>query len=255
MPQVVSLYSALALSVVMETVAGQAVADEWGLVTNKAQLAISVTSRWSHTFIVGDTNTVQTPYRLKSEVKAGEPATAEWGPVTNSAQMAISVVPTGSLAASKGRSILEAGTGGLVIVTNPITVKSELKAGELFSLWVRIRNLSTNETFSFSYQSNPYPDAYRGLACVVISPSGKDVSPSTPTNSPTAPLVWRGPPPPVGAAGPNQTGEFEFWLWELCKLDEIGTYKIAARKTIWGKEGKVFDLISSTLCVSVVPGK
>ena len=63
------------------------------------------------------------------------------------------------------------------------------------------------------------------------------------------------PAPPVGTAGPNQTGEFEFWLWELCKLDEIGTYRITARKTVWDKAGKRFDLTSNTLSIPVVPDR
>jgi hypothetical protein len=67
-------------------------------------------------------------------------------------------------------------------------------------------------------------------------------------------------------AGPNETAEFEFPLSELlggnvvplnqlCKLEEIGTYKITARKLIDAKGGKEFMLTSNTLYVSVVPNK
>ena len=112
-------YSVLALLAVGRALAGEPATNEWGLVTNNAQIAISVTSPWSHTFRVGDANTVQTPYSVKSEVKAGEP----------------------------------------------------------FSLLVRIRNLSTNQTLSV-FNAAPNTDVKIGLACVVISPSGKDVSPA-----------------------------------------------------------------------------
>lgn len=89
-------------------------------------------------------------------------------------------------------------------------------------------------------------DAKAGLACVVISPSGKDVSPL---------YTFGGGSGAIATAEPNQTMQFEFALSQLCKLEEIGTYKITASKRTFGNADKAFVLTSNTLCVSVVPGK
>ena len=184
--------SVLALLAVCRALAGEPTTNEWGTATNNAQMAVSVTSPWSHTFQVGDSNTVQTPYSAKRNLKAGEP----------------------------------------------------------FSLLVRIRNLSTNETLSFYNLAQPLPDVKNGLACVVISPSGKDVSPITDST------VMSGSGG-FASAMPNQTIEFEFPLSQLCRLEEIGTYKITARKrTVTNnKAQKAITLTSNTLRVSVVPDK
>jgi len=184
--------SVLALLAVCHALAGEYTANDWGPLTNNAQMAISITSPWSHTFQVGDTNNGQMPFRVKGEVKAGEP----------------------------------------------------------FGLLVRIRNLSTDETLSFYNLGQPIPDAEVGVACIVISPSGKDVSPSTDS----AIISGSGG---FTIARPNQTAEFEFPLSRLCKLDEIGTYKITARKrtVAYTKAQKAFVLTSNTLFVSVVPSK
>jgi hypothetical protein len=182
---------------------------------------------------------------------SGEPATDAWGPVTNNVQMEISVVAPGSLSRSH-YFVVPGGTnrvGGWV--TEPIVPETDLKAGEPFSVLVRVRNLSTNKTFAFRYDGI-VPDAKDGLACIVISPSGKDISPR-----------MRSEPSEFGGgsyrrpltAQPNQTAQFEFPLSELCKLEEIGTYTITARKTIRDKAGKEFDVTSNSLSVRAVPDK
>lgn len=189
-------YSILALLTVCRALAGEPAADEWGPLTNNAQMAISVTSPWIRSFRVGDTNAAQTPFSLKKELKVGEP----------------------------------------------------------FSLLVRIRNFSTNQTLRF-LNDGAYPDAGLGLACVVISPSGKDVSAKM--ASPSSGITVWGGSGHFATARPGQTAEFEFPLSQLCKLEEIGTYKITARKSTvaFNNAQKVIGFTSNTLSVSVVPGK
>ena len=85
---------------------------------------------------------------------------------------------------------------------------------------------------------------------VVISPSGKDISPD----------MKKVHPGDSGAdhrVAPNQTVEIEFNLSYFCKLDEVGTYKIIAeKKAMWSpKSQKVFTVISNPLLVSVVSNK
>jgi hypothetical protein len=170
-----------------------------------------------------------------------------WGPVTNNAQMSISVVQPGSVS---GRLIVIGGgtnpMGGYV--TNPITVKRELKPREPFNLWVRIRNLSTNEALWYFRARAPNTEESVGLACVVVSPSGKDVSPKKHTDGGSGAF---------GGVDPGKTTEFEFALSQLCKLEEMGTYKITAKRAVdvVGKSGRGFVLTSNTLCVRVVPAE
>jgi hypothetical protein len=127
-------------------------------------------------------------------------------------------------------------------------VKRELKPGEPFNLWVRLRNLSTNQTLRF-LSSGTDQDEEHGLAWVIISPSGKDISP-------------RGTLAVAGSSRwvlvrPNGIGEFEFPLSRFCKLEEVGTYKITARKSTFAirKGEKTIVLISNTLCIPVLPDK
>jgi hypothetical protein len=192
---------------------------------------------------------------------AGEAAASAWGPVTNKVQMAISIVRPGTHFVRNFS--VDGGTNGYQVPPVVEGEKSEIKVGQPFSMLVRLRNLSTNDTFYIGCQG-VIPDEDRGLACVVISPSGRDVSPSMATNYDKPILL---PGHSFGAtAGPNETAEFEFPLSELlggnvvplnqlCKLEEIGTYKITARKLIDAKGGKEFMLTSNTLYVSVVPNK
>jgi hypothetical protein len=194
---------------------------------------------------------------------AGEPAMDSWGLVTNDVQMAISVVAPGSLSRSH-YFVVPGGTNQGGWVSEPIVPKTDLKPGEPFSLLARIRNLSTNKTFSFRHD-HIVPGVSLDLDCVVISPSGMDMSPRMRSESREfgagsylRPLT----------AEPNQTAQFEFPLSELCKLEKIGTYRITATKIAhaekvlsWNahvytiKAEKEFVLTSNTLCVRVVPGK
>ena len=180
------------------------------------------------------------PWLLVDHALAGDPPTDEWGPVTNNVQMAISVTLPWNHTFRVGETN---------VAQEPVSVKREVKAGEPFSLLVRIRNLSTNATLSF-FNGGTYQNIDDGLACVVVSPSGKDVSPTM------APAIRLGSGSWI-VVSPNQIVEFEFPLWRPCKLGEIGTYRITARKSTYArKKGeKEFVLTSNTLCVSVVPEK
>ncbi|MEI7937506.1 MAG: hypothetical protein WCK27_12525 [Verrucomicrobiota bacterium] len=183
------IYSVLALVGASHALAGEPTANDWGPVTNNAQMAISVTSSWSRSFVV-DTNVQPPQFKVKREIKVGEP----------------------------------------------------------FSLLVRVRNLSTNETLSCYNAWEPNTDLEVGLACEVISPSGKDLSPSR---------RIAGGSGNSAVARPGETTQYEFGLGWLCKLEEIGTYKITARKRalVAPKGEKAYVLTSNTLSVSVVPGK
>jgi hypothetical protein len=185
---------------------------------------------------------------VASQTLAAEVLADEWGPVTNNAQMSISAVLPGSVSGRVG-FIIGGGTnpmGGYV--TNPITVKSVIKPGEAFNLWVRLRNLSTNETLRFVF-SGTDQDEENGLAWVILSPSGKDIS-QRGTLAAAHSIRWV-------LAGPSRIGESEFPLSRFCKLEEIGTYKITARKSTFArhKDEKAFVLTSNTLSVTVVPDK
>lgn len=179
----------------------------------------------------------------------GEPITNMWGPVTNSVQMAISVIPPGGHFV-RGFTV-DGGTNIVPVPSGTNRWQGEVKPSEPFSLLVRIRNLSTNETFSFFY-GGAYPDEHAGLSCEVISPSGKDVSP----RMPPGPSIITGHAE-FPTARPNQIAEFEFPLWRLCKLEETGTYKITASKRTYvpHKDQKAFVLTSNTLSITVVPDK
>ena len=196
-----------------------------------------------------------------SQALAGETTTNAWGPVTNNAQIAISVVRPGTYS-PWGYFSVDGSTNSPPLP--PAGEKAEIKVGQPFSLLVRLRNLSTNETYLIGCEG-VIPDEDLGLAFVVISPSGKDVSPRIPTNYHGAVLSLN---PGFGAtARPNETAMFEFPLSRLlegqnvfpldqpCKLDAIGTYKITVRKRIHPTAGKEFMLTSNTLYVSVVPNK
>jgi hypothetical protein len=139
--------------------------------------------------------------------------TNDWGAVTNNAQMSISL------------------TGG----------GNEIKASEYVRLLIRFRNVSTNETFSINRPNSIETDPT--FSFIVVSPSGKDVSPSSPKM-----FVGSGGSIPVD---PNQTVELEFNLSNLCRFDEAGTYRIVAKKLIRSPEGsEPSTIVSNPLLVS-----
>jgi hypothetical protein len=138
----------------------------------------------------------------------------QWGPVTNNAQI--------SLAVKGGQRIIK--------TTEPV------------KLLVRFRNLSTNETFGvFRTGEVEYDDTY---SWVVISPSGKDISPDF-RNIPTSDNGHTVYIPP------GQTNGVELNLRNLCRFDEVGTYKIVAKKEIWLRTNKPCVAISHLIEVTV----
>jgi hypothetical protein len=55
---------------------------------------------------------------------------------------------------------------------------------------------------------------------------------------------------------PNHTNEIEFNLSKLCKFNELGTYKIIAKKMVYQPRiDKAFAVVSNPLYVSVVSNK
>ncbi|MBP7826039.1 MAG: hypothetical protein KA236_05775 [Verrucomicrobia bacterium] len=141
----------------------------------------------------------------------------EWGPVTNNAQMSIA-----SQAA-----------------------KNELKIGQPVNLWVRYRNISTNQTVCvFAVNGTVHDPEY---SFFVMSPSGKDVSPDLKKWAPESGRIM--------CVRPRQVRAIEFNLSAVCKFDEVGTYKITAQKRgIWtGEKSIPFSLVSNPLLLSIVP--
>src|ERR1035441_1316688 len=94
---------------------------------------------------------------------ASETTTNAWGPVTNNAQIAISVVAPGSHFV-RNFSV----DGGTNAYQAPPVVegeKSEIKVGQPFSLLVRLRNLSANETFYIGCQGVRSEERRVGKEC------------------------------------------------------------------------------------------
>lgn len=140
---------------------------------------------------------------------------------------------------------------GAVIYSTQISIginsnEKEFKTNQVVRLLVRINNLSTNEgrgiylerTFTFT----------RGLSFVVISPSGKDISPVFhETDRASGEYIW---------VPPGKIDGFSFALGEICKTDEIGIYKIilTMRQYTPDRE-KYFEIVSKPLEVKIVPGE
>lgn len=120
-----------------------------------------------------------------------------------------------------------------------------IKTNQPFSLLVRIRNVSTNQMFHFYLPTEP--EYYDSETWVVISPSGKDVSPI-----PRLSLRQSGAMHPMN---PNEMFEFEFKLSFLCKFSEIGTYNIISKINLSGSPHERNWVVSNPLYLTVVPGE
>jgi hypothetical protein len=81
----------------------------------------------------------------------------------------------------------------------------------------------------------------------VTSPSGKDVSPDTSK----IPMYESGG---ICYASPGQVIEIKFDLSAICRLDEVGVYKITVKKAqiISIAKNKMFEAISNPLNITVV---
>ena len=141
--------------------------------------------------------------------------TNEWGAINNNIQMSVS---------------LKSGV-------------NEIKTNQAVLLVIRFKNVSTNETFRI-YQANAI-EYDRGYSWVVISPSGNDISP----NMEKIPASESGG---FIRLSPNQIKELEFNFSHLCKFDEIGTYKIVAKKTLLSPENqKPVTVVSNPLNIVI----
>jgi hypothetical protein len=121
-----------------------------------------------------------------------------------------------------------------------------LKTNQDAQLLVRIKNLSTNEEYGV-YVQNAFLST-PGLSFTILSPSGKDVSP-------VFYKAFRGSGGNVWVH-PNQINGFGFSIHEICKMDEVGTYKIILKMKRWTPDRrKSFEIVSNPLFVTVVPGQ
>jgi hypothetical protein len=140
----------------------------------------------------------------------------EWGAMTNNVQMSIGTI-----------------NGTATIKTN-----------QPFSLIVRMKNVSTNQ-ITFGYR---YPlETTENLSWLVVSPSGKDVSP---VRQPAlrGSSVSR-------QIDPNEIFQFEYSLSSICSFHEIGTYKIVAIIDVGTKPHEPRRVDSNPLYLAVMPGE
>lgn len=120
---------------------------------------------------------------------------------------------------------------------------SEIKTNQPVELLIGFKNVSTNETLRISTLNAIETDP--GYSWIVTSPSGKDISP-VPDNMPVTGSGARIPLPP------GQIIEFNFNLSLLCEFNEIGTYKIVAKKSIYSpSKHKLFKAVSNPLNIVV----
>lgn len=150
---------------------------------------------------------------------AGGPTEDEWGPIVSNAQMSIHLKDAGN----------------------------EIKTNQPVVLSIRIRNLSTNETFIFLRQIADFVSPPE-ISFIVVSPSGKELSPATygPAHG-SARFV---------AIPPQRSVDDQFNLRRFYKFNEMGTYKIIAK---WGLENAshTWGVIatSNPLYLTVAPGE
>ena len=156
---------------------------------------------------------------LQTQAFADDAKSYKWGDITNNIQMSI------NLASNVG-----------VIKTNEPVI-----------LFIRLRNLSTNDTFLI-YEVNGVV-RNRAYSFDVISSLGKNICPNMDK-------INEAESGDFTSIAPNQTGEFEYNLSQICKFNEIGNYKITAqRKMICPDQKTRFKVMSNTINVTIVSGK
>lgn len=118
------------------------------------------------------------------------------------------------------------------------------KTNHPVELLVRINNLYPTEEYAL-YVRNPLTFT-EGLSLIVIAPDGKDISPTFAENFNGSGGVVR--------VQPMQINGFGFDLNSLCKLDQIGTYKIVLKlNRSTSDRRKVFAITSNQLNVTIIP--
>jgi hypothetical protein len=119
---------------------------------------------------------------------------------------------------------------------------SEFKTNEAIQLLVRIKNLSTNEVYSIAVQG--LITSTEDMSLVVISPSGKDISPHFQTGFRFSGGVVRVPP--------NRVDGFSFKLNDICEMNEVGTYKIVLKLSRFSKDRRQSsEIVSNPLHISI----
>ncbi|HXR05692.1 MAG TPA: hypothetical protein VN765_00085 [Candidatus Acidoferrum sp.] len=149
---------------------------------------------------------------------ADGPATHEWGVITNHV----------------GLSIWMEGDVKTIKTNEPVNV-----------IW-SLTNASTNEPFGFIVASMPYLN--KDFPFEVIAPSGKNLYP---TNTERL-IVGDGS---SGGLPPGGVSVFTYCLSQLCSFNEVGTYKIVAKRRITKPGGQPFWVVSNPLYLSVVSGE
>ena len=149
-------------------------------------------------------------------VFADDAKTREWGAVTCNAQMSIELKES----------------------------KSEIQSNQSVYLVIRIKNVSTNDTIGVYQSLAIVVNSLVNFSFVVISPSGKDVSPK-------AAEYFRGGSAGSYSIGPGQIKTFDYDLNYLCKFDEVGTYKVTAKKRLFPDLEEKCELVSNSLNIVV----
>jgi hypothetical protein len=131
------------------------------------------------------------------------------------------------------------------IVLNPAT--NQITTNQNPEFVVRIKNLSTNEVFHLyigdAFLLSP------GISFIILSPSGKDVSPIFDRHpmKESGGMVW---------IPPGKVDGFIVDLRQFCKMDELGTYKITMTIQRGSSDRhKFYNVVSNPLYVTVVPAQ
>jgi hypothetical protein len=145
--------------------------------------------------------------------------TTEWGPLTNHIQMSVSLENGGR----------------------------EIKLNGTVILLVQFRNVSTNQIFQIvSMDTGRNYDPF--FSFDVVSPSGKNVSPameSSPTGSFRFIRILSG-----------HNVEMEYELSSRCRFNEVGKYRIVARRSVDSMAlRKSYLVVSNPFLLSVVTNR
>jgi len=149
---------------------------------------------------------------------ASEPDTNNWGMLTNGIQLSIRLK----------------GEGNKLVLNQPV----ELQMG--------YRNMSTNVTFVLYNTLAVTKDPTYWFS--VVSPSGKDISH-------VFPKIMGGSSFMI-TVGPNETKEMSLDLRQLCNFDELGEYKILAKRMVLlNISNRWIQVVSNPLALEIVPGE
>jgi hypothetical protein len=98
----------------------------------------------------------------------------------------------------------------------------EIKTNESVVVTVQIKNTSTNEVLIFLISNVP-----TDFTWTITSPSGKDLSPKKPA------FPADGFSSLIVHVNPMETSKYNFDLSSICNFNEIGTYKVFAKKEVF----------------------